>query len=82
MVGMKAYSHLSLPEREFIHAYTARGESSHAIAQRLGRDHSTVLRELKHNAVENSDTLMQIYSPLGGRTTSLSTTPLPQEEIR
>ena len=63
MVGMKAYSHLTLSEREFIYAQTERGESSRVIAQRLGRDHSTVLRELKRNAVVPSDTQTPIYSP-------------------
>jgi IS30 family transposase len=41
--------HLSLPEREEISRSVAAGDSGHAIAARLGRDPSTICREIKRN---------------------------------
>ena len=41
------YRHLSLEEREKLFAYRALGTSFRWIAKRLGRSHSTLVRELK-----------------------------------
>src|SRR5574337_1806786 len=63
MVSMKAYSHLTLQEREFIYVQTHQGESSRAPARKLGRDHATVVRELKRNSKPDPDAKTLIYSP-------------------
>lgn len=41
------YKHLSLEEREILFKYKALGKSLRYIAKRLGRSHSTLVRELK-----------------------------------
>lgn len=49
---MSHYQHLSIEERESIWAYSLKGVSKREIARRLGRDVSTISRELKRNRVE------------------------------
>jgi IS30 family transposase len=46
----KTYVHLTADERDQISALRAAGESLRQIAQSLGRDHSTISRELRRNA--------------------------------
>lgn len=45
-----SYQHLNLQEREVIHALRREGCSLKEIARQLGRDRSTISRELKRNA--------------------------------
>jgi len=45
--GKLKYKHLSLKEREKLFAYRSLGKSFRWIAKRLGRSHSTLVRELK-----------------------------------
>lgn len=47
---MSKYHHLSLEEREKIYAWKLQGISFREIGKRLGRDHTTLGRELKRNA--------------------------------
>lgn len=47
-----SYKHLNITEREMIAIYRARNWSICKIAETLGRDRSTVFRELKRNAEE------------------------------
>ena len=42
-------SHLTFPEREFLYRLKKRGESKSEIARVMGRDRSTIYRELKRN---------------------------------
>ena len=44
------YKHLTLEEREKLLKYQAKGYSVTAIAKELGRDKSTISRELKRNS--------------------------------
>jgi IS30 family transposase len=46
----QTYVHLTADERDQISALRAAGESHRQIAQALGRDHSTISRELRRNA--------------------------------
>ena len=47
---MSKYSHLTLEERELMWGLDQQGVSLREIAMRLGRNHSTISRELKRNA--------------------------------
>lgn len=47
---MRTYSHLTLEERERLYAGIESGKSLREIAKELGRDHSTLSRELRRNA--------------------------------
>ena len=46
---MRSYAHLSLEEREKLFAWKEKGISIRKIAQNLGREHTTLSRELKRN---------------------------------
>lgn len=46
----KQYKQLSLEEREWIFVYKQQGLSNREIGSRLGRDHTTIGRELRRNA--------------------------------
>jgi len=56
---MKSYTHISAEERECLHAGRIEGSSMRSTALRLGRNVSSVSRELARNARENGS-----YSPL------------------
>lgn len=59
---MRIYHHLSFEEREQLVVLFAKGYGLRAIARNLGRDHSTIVRELdrtRANALE--------YSAIGGQ---------------
>lgn len=45
----KNYKHLTLEERELIAIYKAEGKSKRAIAKLLGRNHTTISREVQRN---------------------------------
>lgn len=62
-MGMKDYTHLSQPEREFIFVQQHQGASSRQIARELGRTHSTVLRELQRNSSASGENRPGDYSP-------------------
>jgi IS30 family transposase len=47
---MKHYKHVTQSEREFIYLQLHEGHSSRTIANSLGRDHSTILREIQRNS--------------------------------
>ena len=46
----RKHSHLSIEEREMIGIMLAQGKSQREIGRRLGRHHTTISRELEHNA--------------------------------
>lgn len=48
---MRRFKHLSLSERELMYGWQKEGVSIREIARRLGRSHSSLLRELKRNRV-------------------------------
>ena len=60
---MKGYTHLTQPEREFIFLQLHQGSSSRQIADALGRNHSTILREIQKNASASEDSVRSGYSP-------------------
>lgn len=60
---MKGYNHLSQPEREFIFLRHHQGVSSRQIAHELGRNHSTVLREIQRNSSASEQDAPLGYSP-------------------
>ena len=62
-MGMKGYNHLNQPEREFIFLQLHQGVSSRQIALALGRDHSTILREIQRNSAPTEDGRPSAYSP-------------------
>lgn len=62
-MGMKDYTHLSQPEREFIFLQQHQGVSSRQIARELGRTHSTVLREIQRNSSASDENRPGDYSP-------------------
>lgn len=62
-MGMKGYTHLNQSEREFIFLQLHQGTSSRQIAEALGRNHSTILREIKRNSALGEDERPFPYSP-------------------
>ena len=63
MVGMKGYTHLSDQEREELFAFRRQGKSVRAIGQLLGRNHATIVRELRRNTALPPDSDPRSYSP-------------------
>lgn len=64
MQGMKLYTRLSQAEREQIFLLTHEGVSIREIGKRLGRTHSTISRELKHDQEVR-------YSPVTAHTSAV-----------
>lgn len=60
---MKGYTHLTHSEREFIFLQLHQGTSSRQIAQSLGRNHSTILREIQKNSSASEESPSPSYSP-------------------
>ena len=54
-----SYKHLSITEREMLMFYRAQGMSGYQIAKLLGRNKSTISRELKRNATDYSPSKAQ-----------------------
>jgi|SRR5690625_129212 len=57
----RSYTHLTEIERGQIAAYSEQGLSLRDIEKKMGRDHSTISRELKRGTVEQIDTNRQPY---------------------
>ena len=57
----RSYTHLTKIERGQIAAYREQGMSLRDIGEKIGRDHSTISRELKRGTVEQIDTNRKPY---------------------
>lgn len=57
----KSYTHLTDMERGQIAAYHQEGFSSSEIGKRMGRNKSTISREIKRGTVEQLDTFRRTY---------------------
>lgn len=60
---MPGYTHLTQNEHEFIFLQLHQGESSRRIARALGRNHSTLLREIQRNSSSSEESQGSRYSP-------------------
>lgn len=63
------YRHLSIAERRRLAELRAEGKSIRAIAAMLGRNHSTLARELKRNALSDNGA---VYAPQSAQEIALS----------
>ena len=63
LVGMKNYTHLSLKERELVFLYLNQGKGLRAMGKILGRNHTTILREVTRNSRVGKKRKGGKYSP-------------------
>ncbi len=60
---MKHYNHMTQGEREYIFLQLHQAASSRQIARDLGRNHSTILREIQRNSAPRTEDCPSTYSP-------------------